>query len=56
MLEQAAVPLAEVVRFTGHSRIELLDLVCAGVLQEVPGRAACELTESSVGAWMPACA
>jgi hypothetical protein len=38
------VPLAEVVRFTGRSQIELLDLVRAGVLEEVPSRGTCELS------------
>jgi hypothetical protein len=51
-IRQATVPLADVVRFTGHSRIELLDLVRAGVLEEVPGRGTCELTASSLRAWM----
>jgi len=51
-LEQTALPLAEVVRFTGHSRIELRDLVRAGVLDEVPGRGACKLTASSLRSWM----
>lgn len=55
-LEQATVTLAEVVRFTGRSRIELLDLVRAGVLEEVPGRGPCELTASSLRTWMTACA
>ena len=51
--QEATVSLAEVVRFTGRSRIELLDLVRAGVLKQVPGRAACEaLTASSLRAWM----
>jgi hypothetical protein len=53
-LEQATVSLADVVRFTGRSRIELLDLVRAGVLEQVPGRAACELTASSLRVWMTA--
>lgn len=51
-LEQAAVPLADVVRFTGRSRTELRDLVRAGVLTEVPGRRTCELTASSLRKWM----
>ena len=44
------------VRFTGRSRSELLDLVRAGVLEEVPGRGACELTAASLRSWMTACA
>jgi hypothetical protein len=55
-LKQATVPLADVIRFTGHSRIELLDLVRAGVLEEVPGRGTCQLTASSLRAWMTASA
>lgn len=53
-LRQATVPLADVVRFTGRSRIELLDLVRAGVLAEVHGRGTCDLTASSLRAWMTA--
>ena len=41
-LRQTVLPLADVVRFTRRSRIELLDLVRAGVLDEVPGLGACE--------------
>lgn len=41
-LDGAAVPLAEVIRFTGRSRTELLDLVRAGVLEQLPGRARCQ--------------
>ena len=51
-LNQATVPLADVIRFTGRSQIELLDLVRAGVLDEVPGRGTCQLTASSLRAWM----
>ncbi|MGH2928381.1 MAG: hypothetical protein ACRDL8_09275 [Solirubrobacteraceae bacterium] len=42
------MPLADVVRFTGRSRMELPDLVRAGVLAEVPGREACALIASSL--------
>lgn len=55
-LDQATVPLADVIRFTGRSRIELLDLVRAGVLEQVPGRGTCELTASSLRHWMAASA
>lgn len=55
-LERATVPLADVVRFTGRSRIELLDLVRAGVLEQVPGRGGCELIAASLRAWMTASA
>lgn len=41
-LEPATVPLADVVRFTGRSRSELLDLVRAGILDQAPGRRTCE--------------
>ena len=39
-------------RFTGHSTRELMDLVRAGVLEQVPGRRACQLTATSLRAWM----
>ena len=55
-IQPATVLLGEVVRFTGRSRIELLDLVRAGVLRQAPGRGACELTASSLRAWMTASA
>lgn len=48
----AAVPLAEVTRFTGHSSTQIMDLVHAGVLQQVPGRRAVRLTATSLRAWM----
>ena len=51
-LERGTVRLADVVRFTGRSRTGLLDLVRAGVLGGVPGRETCELTASSLRAWM----
>lgn len=52
-LEQAAVPLADVVRFTGRGRTELLDLVRAGILEQAPGgRGPCELTAASLRTWM----
>ena len=50
------MPLADVIRFTGRSRIGLLDLVSAGVLEEVPGRGTCQLTASCLRAWMAASA
>ncbi len=46
------VPIAEVARFSGHSTRELMDLVRAGVLEQVPGRRACQLTPASLQAWM----
>ena len=48
----AAVPLGEVARFTGYSSAELMDLVHAGVLEQLPGRRRCELTATSLRAWM----
>jgi hypothetical protein len=50
--EQAAVRVAEVARFTGHTGAELGDLVKAGVLEQVPGRRHLPLTAASLGAWM----
>ena len=50
--ERATVPLADVIRFTGRSRTELIDLVRAGILEEVPGRGRCELTAASLRSWM----
>ena len=50
--ERATVPLADIIRFTGRSRIELLDLVRAGILEEVPGRGRVELTAASLRSWM----
>jgi hypothetical protein len=46
------VPISEVTRFTGRSARELMDLVRAGVLEQVPGRRACELTPVSLHSWM----
>jgi hypothetical protein len=51
-VEASTVTLADVVRFTGRSRIELLDLVRAGVLEEVPGRGPSRLTAASLRTWM----
>jgi len=41
-----------VARFTGHSTAELMDLVHAGILEQIPGRRACQLTATSLRAWM----
>jgi hypothetical protein len=46
--EVEAVPLAAVIRFTGRGRVELRDLIRAGVIDEVPGRRRCELTAASL--------
>ena len=48
----AAVPLAEVARFTGETPRALMDLVRAGVLEQVPGRRAAHLTAPSLRAWI----
>ncbi|MGH8995216.1 MAG: hypothetical protein ACRDYB_04155, partial [Acidimicrobiales bacterium] len=50
--EPVGVPVAEVARFTGHSTRELMDLVRAGVLEQVPGRRACQLTPASLRSWI----
>jgi hypothetical protein len=49
--EVEAVPLADVIRFTGRGRVELGDLVRAGILEEVPGRGRVELTAASLRSW-----
>jgi hypothetical protein len=41
-----------VARFTGHNTAELMDLVHAGILEQVAGRRACQLTATSLRAWM----
>jgi hypothetical protein len=46
------VPIADVARFAGHSTRDLMDLVRAGVLEQVPGRRACRLTPASLVAWL----
>ncbi|MCU4185183.1 hypothetical protein K6U06_12485 [Acidiferrimicrobium sp. IK] len=48
----AAVPVAEVARFTGETSRALMDLVRAGVLDQVPGRRTAQLTATSLRAWM----
>jgi integrase len=49
----ATVPFAEVVRFTGLGRRAVVDLVRAGVLEELPGRrSTCEITTSSLQVWL----
>lgn len=49
---EPVVPVAEVTRFTGHSTAELLDLIKAGVLHQLPGRCQVLLTAASLGAWI----
>lgn len=48
----AAIPIAEVARFTGCSTTELMDLVRQGVLEQISGRHRCELTATSLRKWM----
>jgi hypothetical protein len=49
----ATVPFAEVVRYTGLGRRAVVDLVRAGVLEELPGRRSmCEITTTSLEAWL----
>ena len=48
----AAVPVAEVARFTGETPRALMDLVRAGVLDQVPGRRTAQLTAPSLRAWI----
>ncbi|MDA8359094.1 MAG: hypothetical protein M0Z95_22960, partial [Actinomycetota bacterium] len=48
----ASVPFAEVLRFTGLGRRAVVDLIRAGVLEELPGRRTCEITATSLEAWL----
>lgn len=48
----AAVALGDIVRFIERGQVELLDLVRAGVLDEVGGRGPCRLTTASLRTWM----
>ncbi|MHB1929400.1 MAG: hypothetical protein ACYCUG_08275, partial [Acidimicrobiales bacterium] len=51
----ATIPFAEVVRFTGLGRREVVDLVRAGVFEELPGRrTTCEITTTSLESWLAA--
>ncbi len=47
-----AVALDEVARFTGRSQSDVMDLVRAGVLEQLPGRRACQITAASVQVWL----
>lgn len=51
-MEGVTLPLAAVIRFTGRSRAELMDLVHASTLEQVPGRQRCELTVASLKSWL----
>ena len=51
-VEGVTLPLAAVIRFTGRSRAELMDLVHAGTLEQAPGRQRCELTVASLKSWL----
>lgn len=46
------IPIAEVSRFTGHTTSDLMDLVRAGVIEQVPGRRSRQLTPASLSAWL----
>ncbi|HVA73042.1 MAG TPA: hypothetical protein VNF71_00575 [Acidimicrobiales bacterium] len=48
----ATVRLDEVVRLTGASERTIMDLVRAGVLEQMPGRRTCEITQSSLRSWV----
>jgi len=50
---QATVSFAEVMRFTGLGRRAVVDLVRAGILEELSGRRSmCEITTTSVEEWL----
>jgi hypothetical protein len=49
---QAAVPIGKVARFTGRNTRDIVDLVRAGILQQLPGRRDCEITASSLQSWL----
>jgi predicted DNA-binding transcriptional regulator AlpA len=51
-LRADTVPFAEVMRFTGLGRRAVVDLVRAGVLVELPNRRTCDITTSSLEAWL----
>jgi hypothetical protein len=49
----ATVPFAEVVRFTGLGRRAVVDLIRAGVLEELPGRRSiCGITTTRLEEWL----
>ena len=49
----ATVPFAEVMSYTGLGRRAVVNLVLAGVLEELPGRhATCEITTASLDKWL----
>jgi hypothetical protein len=55
VLPVATVPFAEVVRFTGLGRRDVVDLVRQGLLEELPGRrTTCEITTASLESWLAA--
>ncbi|MDA8316557.1 MAG: hypothetical protein M0010_15515, partial [Actinomycetota bacterium] len=47
-----AVAVDEVARFTGCSVREVMDLARAGVLEQLPGRRACQLSTASLKIWL----
>jgi len=46
------VALAEVLRFTGRNEREVVDLVRAGVLTQIPGQRRCEIPSASLRTWL----
>ncbi len=46
------VPIDEVARFTGRNTRELMDLVRAGELEQIPGRRACQISPASLSRWL----
>jgi integrase len=49
---EPAVPVAEVARFTGRSRPELIALIRSGALRQLPGQRAVQLTLTSLQTWL----
>jgi predicted DNA-binding transcriptional regulator AlpA len=46
------IPFPEVMRFTGLGRRTVVDLIRAGVLEEVPNRRTCDVTAASLKSWL----
>jgi hypothetical protein len=46
------VPIAEVARFVGRTTREIMDLVHAVDIEQLPGRRYCEITASSLQSWL----
>lgn len=54
--DRACGPIGDVVRFTGRTRTQLIDLLRAGALDQATGRGRAELAAESLRAWMIAMA